>query len=316
MESAGQILAKSPRMKRALKAARPLTLSQQKFIDAAAMIRLDPDMVERAYMARQLVQCTLPHSNPGNIPAWTRRSGNLSLGLQPGWNHSKGCSVGYPYGTLPRLLLFWVTTEAVQTKNRRLELGQSLAGFMRELGLDPGHGGKRGDARRLRDQMERLFRCRISFEQGGENNAGQQGKDWLDMQVGPKAHYWWDPKQPEQLTIWGSWVELGEEFFKAITSAPVPADMRALRVLRRSPLALDLYAWATYRVFQVNRKGAPQFVSWAQLKLQFARKAKAAFGKIRGVYPGLKLNYAKGGLMLRPSPTAVPSLPARAITTT
>jgi hypothetical protein len=39
---------------------------------------------------------------------------------------------------------------------------------------------------------------------------------------------------------------------------------------------------------------------------EFARKAKAAFGKIRGVYPGLKLDHAKGVLILRPSPTAAP----------
>jgi hypothetical protein len=146
--------------------------------------------------------------------------------------------------------------------------------------------------------MERLFRCRISFEQVGENSAGEQSKEWLDMQVGPKAQYWWDTKQPEQTTLWGSWVELGQEFFEAITTGPVPVDMRALRALRRSPLALDLYAWATYRVFQVNRKGSPTFVSWSQLKIQmgteyksvdeFARKAKASFNKIRGVLSGIE----------------------------
>jgi Plasmid encoded RepA protein len=322
MESAKQILAKSPRLKRALKEALPLTPSQQKFVAAAAGIRLDPDQAEKAFMARQLVQCTLPHSNPGSDrPAWTRQSGNLLLTLQPAWDGRKDASVGFPYGTIPRLLLFWITTEAVRTKNRRIELGNSLSQFMRDVGLDPSTGGgKRSDAKRLREQMERLFRCHISFERVGEDSAGRQSKEWLDMQVGPKAQYWWDPKQPEQTTLWGSWVELGEEFYEAITSAPVPVDMRALRALRRSPLALDLYSWATYRVFQVNRKRSAQFISWAQLKLQmgaeyksvdeFARKAKAAFRKIRGVYPGLKLDYAKGGLMLCPSLTAIPSRPA------
>src|SRR5450432_2211898 len=131
MEAAKQILANSPRLKRALKEALPLTPSQQKFTDAATGIRLDPDMVEKAYMARQLVQCTLPHSNPGSDrPAWTRQSGNLLLTLQPAWDGKNNASVGFPYGTLPRLLLFWITTEAVLTKNRRLELWQSLAGFM------------------------------------------------------------------------------------------------------------------------------------------------------------------------------------------
>jgi hypothetical protein len=36
-----------------------------------------------------------------------------------------GKPIGYPFGSIPRLLLFWITTEAVQTKVRRLELGKS-----------------------------------------------------------------------------------------------------------------------------------------------------------------------------------------------
>ena len=51
-------------------------------------------------------------------------------------------------------------------KNRRLQLGDSLSSFMAKLGLNPSNGGtgaKHSDARRLRDQMERLFRGTISF---------------------------------------------------------------------------------------------------------------------------------------------------------
>lgn len=40
-----------------------------KLLDAAVEIRQSPDAVERAYMARQLVQCTLPHSDPVNMPS-------------------------------------------------------------------------------------------------------------------------------------------------------------------------------------------------------------------------------------------------------
>jgi|SRR6516165_4149850 hypothetical protein len=90
----------------------------------------------------------------------------------------------------------------------------------------------------------------------------RKGKRWLDMQVAPKGEYWWDVKQPEQAALWESWIELGEEFFNAVVAAPVPADMRALRALKQSSLALDLYVWATYRAFSVSRKGRPQFVPW------------------------------------------------------
>jgi hypothetical protein len=101
------------------------------------------------------VQATLPYKNPGDVPLWKRTNGNLTLAIQPGMNIKTGKSYGYPYGSIPRLLLFWMTTEAARNKGRcfenprRLELGSTLSGFMTELGLDPNRGGKRSDARRL-----------------------------------------------------------------------------------------------------------------------------------------------------------------------
>ncbi|HEX2082195.1 MAG TPA: replication protein RepA, partial [Xanthomonadaceae bacterium] len=73
--------------------------------------------------------------------------------------------IGYPYGVILRLLLFWIVSEAVRTKSRRLELGPSLNQFLRAIGLNPATGrGKRGDATRLREQMDRLFQASISFQ--------------------------------------------------------------------------------------------------------------------------------------------------------
>ena len=141
-------------------------------------------------MARQLVQCTLPHSNPGDeLRAWTRRSGNVSLVIQPGWDGDKERTIGYPYGCLPRLILFWITTEAVAKKERKLFLGKSFSHFMRELGLDPSRGGARSDAVRLREQMRRLFASSISFQQTIDQDgrhgeqAQEQGGD--GARVGP-----------------------------------------------------------------------------------------------------------------------------------
>jgi hypothetical protein len=320
MKPAKDILVHSPALEKRLKAAALLTSRQEQLLEAAAAIRLAPDEAEAAYMARELVQCTLPHRNPGNAPRWLRRNGASVLVLQAGWDAQKDRSFGYPYGSLPRLLLFWITTEAVQTKRRRLELGRSLSGFMRELGLIPASagGGKHSDAKRLRGQMERLFRCRISFEQAATDAAGAEGNAWLDMQIAPRGELWWSPKQPEQGTLWGSWIELGEDFFRAITAAPVPVDMRVLRAIKQSPLALDLYAWATWRVFRLRK---PAVIPWDGLMKQmggeyertrdFARKARAAFRKVRQFYPGLKIAYVKGGLMLHPSPTAIPPATGR-----
>ena len=58
---------------------KPVTAADQKFVDAVFQIRQEPDATEKAFMARQLVQCTLPHANPGHLPVWTRRNGYLAF---------------------------------------------------------------------------------------------------------------------------------------------------------------------------------------------------------------------------------------------
>jgi hypothetical protein len=114
-----------------------LTTAQRKLLDDSAVIFGEPaTKQDAAYLPRELVQVTLPHKNPGNIPLWKRSNGTLAVGIQPGMNIATAESYGYPYGTVPRLLLFWITTEAVRTKSPRLQLGNSLRGFMAELGLN------------------------------------------------------------------------------------------------------------------------------------------------------------------------------------
>jgi len=289
-----------------------VTPAKQKFIEAAVAIRLDPENPEWAFMARHLVQCTLPHKNPGDVEQWARRNGNLTLGIIPGRDFEKNRSLGYPYGVIPRLLLFWIVTEVKRTGQRRLELGHSLSDFMRAVGLDPNTGGgKRGDAKRLREQMTRLFACRISFQQTIEE-PHRQGQRWLNMEVAPDGELWWDPKHPEQGSLWGSWVELGEKFAQAIMLSPVPFDMRVLRALRRSPLALDLYALLNYRCFTAKQ---PLFIGWKLLMQQlgcdygsskdFGTKVKSVLKKIEAVQPGLIVKREKGGIRIHPSRPAI-----------
>jgi hypothetical protein len=289
---------------------------KMKLISIAGDIRLDPDKTESAFMARQLVQATLPHKNPGDVPAWSRKNGALTLTIRPGWDEKKEKLIGYPYGTIPRLLLFWITTEAIRTKNPRIELGNNLAQFMETLGLNPRGGGKRSDVKRLQNQMVRLFQSSISFNQsiGGRTT-------WLNMHVAPKGMLWWDEKKPNQATLFENWIQLGEDFFNAITSAPVPLDMRALKALKRSPLSLDLYVWATYTAYQTQKTGQSRSLSWEILHEQFgaeysdvknfSKKAWMALLKIRAVYPELNIERVRGGVNVLPSKPSITIKPKK-----
>lgn len=97
--------------------ARPdaLTPTTRRLVDAATEIMGEPNPGDRdrAFMARQLVQATLPHSDPGNVPIWTRTNGRLTLAVRPYYDRQQQLHL-HPYGTVPRLLLFWLTTEAVR----------------------------------------------------------------------------------------------------------------------------------------------------------------------------------------------------------
>lgn len=316
-ESAGAIVR---RLQLVQDAPKPVTEAQRSLIELGVGIFQDaPSAQEAAFIARELVLASLPHSNPGDRPVWMRRNGNVTLAIQPGINLETGRSYGYPYGIIPRLLLFWMTTEAIRRKSRRLELGSSLNGFLTQLGLSGYTGrGKRGDAKRLRDQMERLFRSRFSLERVAADDE-QTRKRWLDMQVAPQGELWWSVRAPDQGALWGSWIELGELFYTALTSAPVPVDMRALRALKRSPLALDLYAWLTFQAFRAHQSEQARFESWAQLHSHmggeyadidnFRTKVKAALRKIRAVYPGLRVGDRLGGLEVLP--TSLPAIEPR-----
>ena len=65
-----------------------------------------------SYWPRGLVQCTLPYSNPGNVRAYVRRSGNYFLMIEPGTKIDRKTGAlgthGFPYGSYPRLVCSYI----------------------------------------------------------------------------------------------------------------------------------------------------------------------------------------------------------------
>lgn len=261
------------------------------------------------YMARALVQATIPHARVvGN--EFIRSNGAYSITiLAPS-------KFGLPYGSVPRLLLAWVTTEAVRTKSPELELGPTLSSFMRQLDLMP-TGGRWGTIPRLKKQMESLFNSDISITYSGRDRGAGMG-----MRVAKEYLVWWDHKHPHQSTLWMSTVTLSRDFFDEITDRPVPVSMKALKYLKRSPFALDIYTWLTYRNSYMRQ---PTRIPWDSLQLQFGagypfapegrRNFKKNFLrsliKVSSIYPEAgKLREESGCLLLTPGK---PHIPKRAI---
>lgn len=263
------------------------------------------------FMARALVQATIPHTDPGNdVQVWSRSNGDLSLSISPYWGTKDGkpYTIGYPYGTKPRLVLAWLSTEAVRTQSPEINLGNSLSSFMRELKLDP-TGGKNGSITSLQDQLKRLFSAHISINYSSATGDGGWGLQRFN--VTNKATIWWDPMKPEQKSHWQSKVVLSNEFFREIVEHPVPIDLRAMRALRQGPLALDVYIWMTYRLFYLKRT---TLIPWETLSQQFGvefkeirhfrRRFNEALAQVNTVYP-VKTEATHEGLRIYPGKTHI-----------
>ena len=262
------------------------------------------------FMAKFLVQTTLPHSEQ-TCTQYVRTDGNVTLRI------TDVGATGLPYGSYPRLILIWMTTEAVRTGNRELELGSSLSRFMAQLGLQA-TGGHWGTIPRFRDQMQRLVGAAISTRWSSDAN-GQNQSGGENLLVADRFHLWWTPQELPHGSLAKSSVTLSVNFFEQLVAAPVPLDLRAVRALKRSPLALDLYAWATRRVSYLSRS---TLISWESLRRSFGSgyaetaqgrscfraKAIEAFGRVVMVYPELKIETSENGLLLRPSGPHIPKV--------
>jgi len=170
-----------------------ITRQQTRIVDAGVSIALDrPTDQDKAFLARQLVQTTLPHADPGNVAVWSRQSGNHTLTIQQGYNDDQ-TPIGHPYGVIPRLLLYWMTTEAVRYKSPRLQLGVNLAEFMETIGLDERGKGPRSDRVRVEEQMRRLFSAQISLKTNLEDKDAT-GLETDYMKVVRRSVYWWSKK--------------------------------------------------------------------------------------------------------------------------
>ena len=300
-----------------------LSQRQKQLIEDALEVEQEDARTANAtgYMARTLAQATLPHTDP-KIPLgqlYSRDTGKLTLTVSPTSKRH-----GIPYGTVPRLILAWICTEAVQTEERTLSLGHSQAEFLQKIGM---HSNGR-DIGRFKDQALRLFKSVISVEYTDDQGADESAR----LLISSQSHVFWHPKRSEQRALWDSTLELSEDFAREILGAPVPIDMRVFHALSKSPLAMDVYTWLTYRMFVLRRSGRPfVLIPWEGLKMQFGsgyadtaqglynfkEKFKKRLREVLTFYPEARSciedDKKSGCLKLRPAQLHIPHQKKKAI---
>jgi hypothetical protein len=177
-------------------------------------------------------------------------------------------SLGIPFGSLPRLILIHIMTEAVRASSREVHLGRNFTDWMRRMGFKTVSYGPRGSATLIRDQMDRLLSCEwmIRWDSTAESGEHEFGIREIKLtheytgRDGPKAGFQRD-------------IMMTEGFFRHLKEHAVPLNEVAIRQLRDSATALDLYTWLAYRLPRVTAK-RPATLSWAQLAVHFGNDGK------------------------------------------
>lgn len=238
-----------------------------------------------------------------------RHNGPFSILLEAGklWTGKEWEPQPLPYGTTPRLVMVHLSSEAIRTRDRRVELGDSMRQFLQTLGIQT-NGGERGGYTTFRKQMEALAACRLTI------GMSSQGKV-VTVDAKPiKRFEAWFQQDGQQQTLWPGVLELSPDFYETLTQHAVPLDYRALSALKHSALALDVYMWLAHRLCRIRQPGGVM-LSWENLREQFGQEYKNSkdfkrefrdvLRKVWLVYPDARIADVPGGILLRESPPPI-----------
>ena len=279
------------------------------------------DKQSMGFYTQLLTMATFPHRSPSkDNPVWVRKNNNYKLRIQQYFDEDKKEWLGFPSGSYPRLFIAYAIEQAVKTKSRKIYLGD-LTAFMKALKIEHRSGHTR---KRIKDQLRRLFGACISFEHDGEIK-GKKFHRWKNLNISNEGFFFWeDHKGIDDFDLERGYILLTQEFFEAIMAFPLPIDLRILKNIKNSPLALDLYLWVTAKVYQVNKSGDNYlFIPWDDLHLQmgaeygrlkdFIHKCKKHFAEIQKDYHDLDIRYQRsfrgrpGGIYVyRCNPSVIP----------
>jgi Plasmid encoded RepA protein len=256
-------------------------------------------------------QAALPHRRLPDHKGWQVVGDRVCLIVEPGMRRGSAGEpepVGVPFGSRARLILIYLQSEALRTGSREVVLGKSLRDWMSRMGIPI--GGK--NLQIVREQTERISRCRLTFEVRQGNRVGMANQSIMDSAI------FLDPCDDTQSSLFAQIARLSDQFFEGLKKHPVPLEEAAIGAISNNSMALDIYAWLAYRLHSLAK---PTPISWRALKVQFGA-GFAAMNNFRGKFlPNLKLAQAVypaalvteddtgSGLVLHPSrPPVAPKL--------
>ena len=212
-------------------------------------------------------------------------------------------SLGVPYGAYPRVALIYLLSQAVTKRSRDVYLGRNFTEWMRRLGYQTVSYGPRGTANLMREQVDRLLACEWQIRWDG-TDAGDNAFAVRDVKI--------SNEYAGSLGANGAFareIRMSEAFYSHLVDHAVPLNEVAIRELKGTPTALDLYTYLAYRLPRITGKG--QVISWDQLakhlgndadSKRFRQTVRETMQLVSAVYPNANVDLSGRKVVLHPSP--------------
>lgn len=275
--------------------------AERQAVEAAFRLMIDEE-VRIGLTHAGFAMAALPHQRTEEL-LWEKDGGSIKLLVESGLDRHKQ-PVGLPYGSLARLILLYLQTQAVRTRSREVELGASMGAWLKVMGI-PKSGPTYA---RVREQSTRISRCRLTFFRRAAGAEMVSNGAFVRDAILPD-----DSANPGQLSLWRETVTLDEGFYRSLIDHPLPLREAAIRAVSGRSMAIDFYVWLAYRL---RALGEPVGVTWPALRTQFGggyaeirffrRDAQTSLALALAAYPEARVEVdAEKGLTLYPSPPPV-----------
>lgn len=282
--------------------------AERRAIDAAASVLAEEES-RLGITHAGFAMTGLPHKAT-QAAVWRREGPRTTLLVASGHDR-RGELVGIPYGSMARLILLYLQTEAVRTNSQEVELGRSMNAWIGRMGVSV--GGRTYAL--VAEQARRISACRLTFFTDRDGAEARQNGAFVQDAISLAG-----VRSEGQGVLWQDRIRLDDGFWRSLKAHPVPVREEAIRAIGTRSLAIDVYVWLAYRLHSLEQAAR---VSWPALHGQFGsgfrliRQLKPTFADALklalAVYPEARVDLEQDGIVLHPSPPAVPRAAARRI---
>jgi hypothetical protein len=275
-----------------------------------AFLRVQDEDPVPAFLHSALCAMSLPTKRPKDeTQPIVREDGKYALAINPRpvLQNVDGKSVmrslGVPYGAYPRVALIYLLSQAVMKQSRDVYLGRNFTEWMRRLGYQTVSYGPRGTANLMREQVDRLLACEWQIRWDG-TGTDDNAFAVRDVKISNEYAGSLDKNGSFQREI-----RMSEAFYSHLIDHAVPLNEVAIRELKGTPTALDLYTYLAYRLPRIASDRG-QIISWDQLakhlgneadSKRFRQTVRETMQIVSAVYPNANVDLSGRKVILHPS---------------